>query len=364
LSWHHPTPRVSVVAGFLQHWFFFPGMAECHNLLLSPSRKLALTKEKNGMEEDWEIEEEDGGWSDDEDQEARQAREFKKGLDRESDSNILSNGVLFKVPTLDLSEANIHPAKLTPIPRHVQSVQFKRNKSNSTSSLYVNSTLSAPNLEQVLWCMGTAIFYHTTAGHTCPNKQPGTFEIFDEHVHPMTKGVILSDAPTQKQIYTFIHTIFKVEKLPAECAILCLAYIERLMSKTKIILRSSTWRRVTLGALILASKVWEDQAVWNVDFLSVFPNMSVNDLGKLEKYFLELVDYNVSLKGSEYAKYYFELRELAEKDSKSFPLKPLTTLGAHRLEQRAIETERRVRKLQRTSSADSLPIKSPRAVIS
>jgi len=79
-----PTPRVSVVAGFLQHWFFFPGMAECHNLLLSPSRKLALTKEKNGMEEDWEIEEEDGGWSDDEDQEARQAREFKKGLDRES----------------------------------------------------------------------------------------------------------------------------------------------------------------------------------------------------------------------------------------------------------------------------------------
>lgn len=92
--------------------------------------------------------------------------------------------------------------------------------------------------------------------------------------------------------------------------------------------------------------------MWNVDFLSVFPNMSVNDLGKLEKYFLELVDYNVSLKGSEYvcpspcvfasltssrwwkryAKYYFELRELAEKDSKSFPLKPLTTLGAHRLE--------------------------------
>ncbi len=40
--------------------------------------------------------------------------------------------------------------------------------------------------------------------------------------------------------------------------------------------------------------------MWNVDFLSVFPNVNVNDLNKLEKYFLELVRYNVSLKASEY----------------------------------------------------------------
>lgn len=84
----------------------------------------------------------------------------------------------------------------------------------------------------------------------------------------------------------------------------------------------------------MMQKVWEDQAVWNVDFLSVFPNVNVNDLNKLEKYFLELVAYNVSLKASEYAKYYFELRELAEKDSKAFPLQPLTTADAQRLEVR------------------------------
>jgi len=40
--------------------------------------------------------------------------------------------------------------------------------------------------------------------------------------------------------------------------------------------------------------------VWNVDFLSVFPNVNVNDLNKLEKYFLGLLTYNVSLKASEY----------------------------------------------------------------
>jgi hypothetical protein len=62
-------------------------------------------------------------------------------------------------------------------------------------------------------------------------------------------------APTQKDIYRFVFSIFKAEKLPAECAILCLAYIERLIANTKITLHGTNWRRVTLGALILASKV-------------------------------------------------------------------------------------------------------------
>jgi len=46
--------------------------------------------------------------------------------------------------------------------------------------------------------------------------------------------------------------------------------------------------------------VWEEQAVWNVDFLNVFPTANVNDLNKLESFFLELISYNVSLTGSEY----------------------------------------------------------------
>ncbi|ELR19600.1 cyclin, Nterminal domain containing protein [Acanthamoeba castellanii str. Neff] len=248
------------------------------------------------------------------------------------------------------------PAKKSALPRHLQTLHFRREKSNSTSSLYVNSTISAPNLDQ--YGDGDLVPLHRGQDAT-----PVLFEIFDEREYPIVKGPVDVSAPTQKDIYRFVFSIFKAEKLPAECAILCLAYIERLIANTKITLHGTNWRRVTLGALILASKVWEDQAVWNVDFLSVFPNVNVNDLNKLEKYFLGLLTYNVSLKASEYCKYYFELRELAEKDSKSFPLLPLTTADAQRLEQRAIETERRVKKLQRTSSADALPLKSPRAVL-
>ncbi len=76
---------------------------------------------------------------------------------------------------------------------------------------------------------------------------------------------------------------------------------------------ATNWRRLILSALILASKVWEDQAVWNVDFLSVFPNVSVKDLNALERKFLEVLSYNVGMKASEYAKYYFDLRQRSTK---------------------------------------------------
>jgi len=123
-------------------------------------------------------------------------------------------------------------------------------------------------------------------------------------------------------------------QLPAECAILCLAYIERLISHTNVTLHASNWRRIVLSALILASKgeryfpppiypkmhlrfascfflifffsllflalVWEDQAVWNVDFLSVFPNVTVQDLKVLEKKLLGYIQYNVNVTGGLY----------------------------------------------------------------
>lgn len=78
--------------------------------------------------------------------------------------------------------------------------------------------------------------------------------------------------------------------------------------------------------------MWEDQSVWNVDFLPVFDNLTAQDLNKLERQFLALLQYNVSLTASLYAKYYFELRTFSKLDSTHFPLQPLDKLNAKRLE--------------------------------
>ena len=54
--------------------------------------------------------------------------------------------------------------------------------------------------------------------------------------------------------------------------------------------------------------------------LSVFLNDEIN---RLEKKFLELIQYNVAVKSNLYAKYYFELRALFKDNTKEFPLVPL-----------------------------------------
>jgi len=144
------------------------------------------------------------------------------------------------------------------------------------------------------------------------------------------------------------------------------------MSVAHLSLTPANWRRVALSALILASKVWEEQAVWNIDFLSIFDCVTAHDLAQLEKVILNLLQFNVSLKAALYAKYYFELRSLAEEASMYFPLDPLSKEDAEKLEKQLTETEKKVkkkhkkkyRKLTRSNSDKNLlKHRSPRVVL-
>lgn len=165
-------------------------------------------------------------------------------------------------------------------------------------------------------------------------------ELFSEKVNPIFESVSpdVEELPSLKEVYEYIDGIFKSEKLASECLIMCLAYIERLLHKTEIKLCGVNWRRMILASLVLASKVWEDQAVWNVDFLSMFPSLTLEDLNSLERNFLKLLKYDVSMKASIYAEYYFNLRNLSD-NHRNFKLKPLSKEEASKLEERSLNSE-------------------------
>ena len=53
---------------------------------------------------------------------------------------------------------------------------------------------------------------------------------------------------------------------------------------------------------------------------------------ELERQFLEMLQFNINVPSSVYAKYYFDLRALADAHDLSFPLEPLSKDRAAKLE--------------------------------
>jgi len=226
---------------------------------------------------------------------------------------------------------------------------------SSTALTQITHSIATPNMTDVLRCISSAISYHLRSGHDSSNKI--FFEIFDERQHPISKNenINYEECPAVDDVYGFISKIFKVEKLPTEVAILGLAYMERLISLTSITLHASNWRRVIMASLMLASKVWEDLAVWNVDFITVFPAVTVADLNTLENNLLHLLNFDAGVTRQYYAQYYFALRELAAENKLVFPLPDeIDTTKVERIENNSSKTTQRMQQLQRTKSSEAL----------
>ncbi|KAG7219992.1 hypothetical protein INR49_001120, partial [Caranx melampygus] len=184
-----------------------------------------------------------------------------------------------------------------------------------------------------LHSVALAIYYHIKNRDTDGGM---LLDIFDEKLHPLSKSEVPLDYdqhdPEQKQIYRFVRTLFSAAQLTAECAIVTLVYLERLLTYAEIDICPGNWKRIVLGAILLASKVWDDQAVWNVDYCQILKDITVEDMNELERQFLELLQFNINVPSSVYAKYYFDLRSLSETNNLSFPLEPLSRDKAQKLE--------------------------------
>lgn len=243
-----------------------------------------------------------------------------------------------------------------------------RYKASSCSTIFIDSsTISQPDLDQTIKCVSLAIYYHIRN-----RSSDEVSEIFDETLHPLripanpiqltknsppshqlqeatnqTEELITLETdnqitrsntgdqitePNQGIIYTFVKTLFKAAQLTSEYAITTLVYLERLMTYAEIDLAPKSWRRIFLGAILLSSKVWEDQAIWNVDYAQILEGISVDDINELERQFLELIQFNMNVPSSVYAKYYFHLRTLALKNGLTDEQTLLTTGKAKALE--------------------------------
>ncbi|XP_050419174.1 cyclin-Y-like protein 1 [Patella vulgata] len=221
--------------------------------------------------------------------------------------------------------------------RHIDETGQLRKFSSCSTIFIDDSTVSQPNLKNTIKAVALAIYFHIKNRNKSRNGQePRTLIIFDEKKFPLSKEPVQDDYnkrdPEHKTIYRFVRNLFNAAQLTSECAIVTLVYLERLLTYADIDIMPANWKRIVLGAILLASKVWDDQAVWNVDFCQILKDIAVEDMNELERQFLEALQFNINVPSSIYAKYYFHLRELADAHDLVFPLEPLSKERALKLE--------------------------------
>ena len=177
--------------------------------------------------------------------------------------------------------------------------------------------------------------------------------------------------PDHRTIYKFMKNLFTSAQLTAECAIVTLIYLERVLTYAEIDLCPANWKRLVLGAILLASKVWDDQAVWNVDYCQILKDINVDNMNELERQYLVLLQFNINVPSSVYAKYYFDLRTLAEENNLAFTHEPLTKEKALKLEAMSSMCQEKykdmvqlqVTNMRRTASVDNLYSPSRKSLV-
>jgi len=222
-------------------------------------------------------------------------------------------------------------------------------KANTTSSLYISSTITSPNVKSIIQAVATILHSQMLEDQNSGKKlAPGSdLYFFSEEKYISEKPeefdeqrkALLRETPTAENIYEFMKALYDCAQFSPECCIICLVYINRLIAFTGMPLHPTNWRPLILCSLLVAQKVWDDKYLSNADFAFIYPFFVTDEINRLEQKFLELIQYNVTVKSGLYAKYYFELRALFKNEAE-FPLTPLDASSATRLEARSAELQK------------------------
>lgn len=210
-------------------------------------------------------------------------------------------------------------------------------KRNTCGTIYVGTTLSAPDKDAMIKCVCGVFRAHllqSSAAAAAADNDSSVAAADDGNASPYlaappqdTKYAVFKDCrpngdyrsldtqsvPTLEAITDFYRSIFLRSQMEIECIIISLIYVERLIKMSKGGLRPQTdnWRSILFSCMVLASKVWDDLSMWNCDFSKIGPSgmtFSLQRTNELEIALLSALQYRVKVGASEYAKYYFLLR--------------------------------------------------------
>eukprot|EP01124_Arcella_intermedia_P019083 TRINITY_DN26220_c0_g1_i1.p1 TRINITY_DN26220_c0_g1~~TRINITY_DN26220_c0_g1_i1.p1 ORF type:complete len:182 (+),score=25.44 TRINITY_DN26220_c0_g1_i1:1-546(+) len=179
---------------------------------------------------------------------------------------------------------------------------MERKRTHSTSSI------SPEYMKKSKTIQGMA---HTI--HKClalQHSEPLYHPIYDERIHPFASHKALPQAPPSvAQILDFIMTVEDYFGFPSEVYTTTAIYMDRLAVTSRVFLDRHNWRRILLVSLVVSAKYTVDGAVYNSDFVHLFPY--AHDMHRLERVFLGHIQYALFIECSHYSAYYFALNSMA-----------------------------------------------------
>ncbi len=142
------------------------------------------------------------------------------------------------------------------------------NVRNSTSSIFTWTTLSANNPSHILLCLSAVIMTQVDT-NACPASPMGETK---EIPYFCISGIPGNeDIPCINKILNTVEYVFTKGRLSAECIIIALIYINRVIESIGLRISRYNWQGIVCGAFLLAQKVWDDCSLRTSTFARLFP---------------------------------------------------------------------------------------------
>jgi hypothetical protein len=199
---------------------------------------------------------------------------------------------LFDMPVVYTGEVGVEDKPCVPIVSGNSRLRIRHG--NTTSSLRVESTILAPDMEELLYSISMVI--HSQIKPVPPVDRAGfeskidqdtmrlrLIDMFDDdicfQIFPNESvGMMGTDDsdPSEKLLLDIFHFLCGFARLSEwssnECSIISLIFINRLLAAKRVplTLHLRNWRHVLVSALLLAHKVVDDVHLSNASFVDIW----------------------------------------------------------------------------------------------
>jgi hypothetical protein len=191
---------------------------------------------------------------------------------------------------------------------------------NTGGTIYLQHTMINPDIQATIKCVcGVYRAHIVQAAKDSNQKQQKISSVSQEYTAFRDLNVSNTDeVPPLAEVVEFYDAFYRRSQMEHDTIITSLIYVERVIKSTNGALTPNTenWRSLLFACMVLASKVWDDLSMWNVDFSNVsahtmgLSSFTLRRINQLELELLKCLKFDVRVPAGEYAKYYFLIRTM------------------------------------------------------